>query len=182
MVLKIMQSCMPEFIKKKMLKQFFRLTAEAFRKEMPELKGLCFDECLTNYALFTREQAETYLQQERLAEEVRNRLYQNSCAFGKKLARGLGVKNRNEAVEMLKAAYKLIGIEFHYVGEGEFVIEKCFFSRFYSGEVCAFISSLDEGLAAGLSVDGRMCFHQRITEGACYCKGSFNGRALKWKR
>jgi hypothetical protein len=171
MLLKIMQICMPEFIKKKKLYELSLLTADAFQSELPELKGLSFAECLSKYALFTKEQAESYLQSGRPLEEVKHRLYQNSCIFGQKLRKSLHIVTWEEAVTVLKAIYKLIGIDFQYDRQGEIIIKQCFFSKYYSGEVCRLISSLDEGIAAGLSGGGRLCFNQRITEGGSCCKG-----------
>jgi hypothetical protein len=174
MLLKIMQLYMPEFIKKKKLKELFRLTADAFQSELPELRGLSFVECLLKYALFTKEQAENYLQSGRPLEEVKYRLYKNSYIFGQNLRKSLHIVAWEEAVTVIKAIYKLIGIDFQYDRQGEIIIKQCFFSNYYSGEVCMLISSLDEGLAAGLSNGGRLCFNQRITEGGSCCKGYFS--------
>ncbi|MCR4437245.1 MAG: hypothetical protein QHH06_15655 [Clostridiales bacterium] len=171
MLLKIMQFYMPEFIKKKKLNELFRLTADAFQSELPELKGLSFAECLSKYALFTKERAESYLQSGHPLEEVKHRLYQNSCIFGQNLRKSLHIVTWEEAVTVLKVIYKLIGIDFQYDEQGEIIIKQCFFSKYYSGGVCKLISSLDEGMAAGLSGGGRLCFNQRITEGGSCCKG-----------
>lgn len=174
MLLKIMQIYMPEFIKKKKLNELFRLTADAFQSELPELRGLSFAECLPKYALFTKEKAESYLQSGRPLEEVKRRLYQNSCIFGQNLRKSLHIVTWEEAVTVLEAIYKLIGIDFQYDRQGEIIIKQCFFSKYYSGRVCKLISSLDEGMAAGLSGGGRLCFNQRITEGGSCCKGYFS--------
>jgi len=175
MLLKIMQLYMPEFIKKKKLNELFCLTADAFQSELPELRGLSFAECLSKYALFTKERAGSYLQGGRLLEEAKHRLYQNSCIFGQNLRKSLHIVAWEEAVTALKVIYKLIGIDFQCDRQGEIIIKQCFFSKYYSGEVCNLISSLDEGLAAGLSGGGRLSFNQRITDGCSCCKGYFRG-------
>ena len=177
MLLKIMQIYIPEFVKKKKLNELFCLTADAFMCELPELRGLSFAECLSKYALFTKEQAESYLQSGCPPEEVKHRLYQNSYIFGQDLRKSLHIITWEEAVMALKVIYKLIGIDFQYDNQGEFIIKQCFFSKYYSGGVCQLISSLDEGMAAGLSSCGRLCFKQRLTEGGSYCKGCF-GKGL----
>lgn len=171
MILKVMQLYIPEFIKQKKLNELFSLTADAFQCEPPELKGLSFAERLSAYALFTKEQAESYLQSGRSSEEVTQRLYQNSCIFGRNLRKSLHIKTWEEAVTALKVIYKLIGIDFQYDRQHEIIIKQCFFSKYYSGEVCRLISALDEGLAAGLSGGGKLRFQQRITEGGSCCKG-----------
>lgn len=172
MLIKIIQIFMPEFIKKRKLKELFRLTADAFETEMPELRGLTFRECLWKYALFSKEQAERCLQCECRLEEVKSRLYHNSFVFGKNLRKSLHVTTWDESVEVLRAFYKFIGIDFEYDEQNAFEIRQCSFSKYYSAEVCTLISSLDEGLAAGLSNGGRLCFTQRITDGSGCCKGA----------
>lgn len=175
MLLRIMRIYIPGFIKKRKLIELFRLTAEAFKSDMPELRGLSFNRCLLKYALFTKEQAETYLKSGCPLEEVKQRLYQNSYFFGQRLRKSLHIVNREEAILVLKIVYKLIGIDFQCDRQGEIIIKQCFFSKYYSKEVCALISSLDEGLAAGLSGGGRLGFNQRITEGYSCCSGFFIG-------
>jgi len=171
MLIKIMQIYMPEFLKKKRLKELFCLTADAFDTEMPALRGLTFRECLWKYAFFSKEQAELCLQCGCHLEEVKSRLYHNSFLFGEKLRKSLHVKTWDESVEVLKTFYQFIGIDFEHNGNKAFVIRQCSFSKYYSAEVCALISSMDEGLAAGLSNGGRLCFTQRITDGSHCCKG-----------
>lgn len=161
----------PDFIKKKKLNELFRLTADAFQSELPQLRGLSFAEYLLQYALFTREQVESYLQGGRPLEDVKCRLYKNSYTFGQDLRKRLRIRTWEQAVTVLEAIYKLIGIDFQYDGQGEITVKQCFFSKYYSGEICRLISSLDEGLAAGLSDGGKLCFKQRITEGCSCCRG-----------
>jgi hypothetical protein len=179
MLLKIIQFYLPEFVKKKELNELFRLTAAAFQSEPPELQELSFAECLSKYALFTKEQAESCLQNGCPLEKVKQRLYQNSCVFGQSLRKSLRIKTWEEAVTALEIIYKLIGIDFQCDRQGEIVINQCFFSKYYSGEVCRLVSSLDEGVAAGLSGGGRLCFKQRLTEGGSCCSGYFSLGALK---
>ncbi len=171
MLIKIMQIYMPEFIKKKKLKELFCLTADAFQTKMPVLNGLTFHECLSLYAFFSREQAERCLQGGCTIEEVKSRLYQNSFVFGKNLRKSLHIINWEESVTALKTIYKLIGVDFQYDGQYEFIIKQCYYSNYYNAEVCTLISSMDEGLAAGLSGGGTLHFTKRITDGSSYCKG-----------
>ncbi|AHF09312.1 MAG: hypothetical protein J5Y07_05895 [Dehalobacter sp.] len=173
MLLKIIQRCLPEWIKRKKLKELFRLTADAFQSELPELKGLSSAALLPQYTLFTKEQAENHLQSGRPLEQVKQRLYQNAYRFGRNLRKTLHIGTWEEAVTALKVIYQLIGIDFQCDRQGEIIIRQCYFSSYYSGEVCKLISALDEGLAAGLSGGGRLCFQHRITEGNECCKGYF---------
>lgn len=169
----IMQLYVPESIKRKKLKELFRLTADALQTEMPELRGSTFRACLREYAVFTKEQAERCLKSGSPLEEVKHRLYQNSFLFGKSLRKELHIITWKESVTALKTIYKLIGIDFQYDGQGEFIIKQCLYSKYYTAEVCMLISSMDGGLAAGLSDGGKLCFQQRITEGSSCCRGCF---------
>lgn len=186
MLLRIAKRYIPEYIKNKKLDDLFGLTAEAFQAEVPELKGLPFAERLTKYASFTRDQAEPFLKREAAAEDgkskveaIEGKLYRNSFLLGEALRKSLQIKTWEQAVEALELIYRIIGIDFHFEGRdashqdepGGFTVKKCYFSEYYSSEVCGLISSLDEGLAAGLSGGGRLGFTQRITEGCSCCRG-----------
>lgn len=175
MLLKLMQLYVPGFVKKRELKRLFRLTADAFQSDLPELRGLSFAECLSKYARFTKERAESYLQSGCPLDEIRQRLYQSSRAIGQNLRRNLHVVTWEQSVMALKAIYRLIGIELQCDRHGEVTVKQCFFSKYYSGAVCRLISSLDEGLAAGLSDGGKLAFSQRLTEGGSCCKGYLLG-------
>lgn len=170
MLLRLMQFHIPEFIKKKKLHELFRLTADAFQSEVPELRGLSFVECLLKYAQFTREQAEACSRGSGSLEEVKHRLYQNSYVFGQNLRKILHVATWEQALRALQAIYRIIGIDLYYDSQGEITIKQCFFSKYYSPEVCQLISALDDGVAAGLSGGGKLHFTQRTTEGASHCK------------
>ena len=71
--------------------------------------------------------------------------------------------------------YKALKIDFQGDPQGEVQIKRCYFSQYYSGEVCRVISSLDEGLVAGLSGGLKMEFTQRITEANPCCTARLMG-------
>ncbi len=180
MLMRAAERHMPDYIKKKKLKELFRLTADAFQAEIPELRRLSFSECLREYAIFTRRQAECCIggKGRCTPEEAKSRLAVNSFLMGKHLKKYLHIMNRKESIEALGMIYRLIGIDFQCgspsVTPEEFVIRRCFFSSYYSPEVCRLVSALDEGLAEGLTGD-KLCFVQRITEGAGCCIGCLTG-------
>ena len=74
---------------------------------------------------------------------------------------------------MGKILYEMLGIEFLDTGQGTITIPKCFFSQYYTDQICQLISALDEGVLAGLSGGGRLDFSQRLTEGNDCCKAQF---------
>jgi hypothetical protein len=56
---------------------------------------------------------------------------------------------------------------------GEVTIARCYFSSYYSPQVCRLMSAMDQGLFAGLSGGGRLIFMTRITEGYDHCQAQF---------
>jgi hypothetical protein len=163
----------PAFIKKKKLDELFQLTALAFGCETPERKGHSFNERLKTYAVFTRCEAEKCLQEEKKLGEVKTRLFQGAYQLGRNIKRKFCLRNPDEIMEMSQIMYRILGIDFKGKACGDVTIKSCFFSNYYSPRICQLISSLDEGLAAGLSEGGRLSFSQRITEDKDCCKARF---------
>jgi hypothetical protein len=158
---------LPSAVKKKKLRELFNTTAEAFQAKAPGLEGLTFDQRLHQYALFTRDQVTESLRRgDQL--EIKRLLYQGAYALAQGLKKSFHVVDAEDAMKLAKIVYRILKIEFASNCNGEVRIRKCFFSSYYSGEVCRVISSLDEGLLEGLS-GGTFCFSQRITEGNEYC-------------
>jgi hypothetical protein len=85
----------------------------------------------------------------------------------------LRLKKTEEVLSVGRALYRAIGIDFEGRG-GSVVMHTCYFSRFYDAEICRVMSSLDEGIAAGLSGGGKLIFAQRITEGKPTCEAAFD--------
>jgi hypothetical protein len=163
----------PSFIKTKGLCSLFELTARAFQTDMPEIRGESFESCLEKYAHFTKAAAERVIGRGEDTEAVKARLYQNACDFGRRVGRGFRLNSMTQVMKAARLLYHLIGIGFRGNAAGEIIIDKCYFSSFYSPQVCGLISSLDEGLLAGLAGEGRLSFVRRITEGADYCRALF---------
>jgi hypothetical protein len=158
----------PRPIRKQKLQMLFQATADAFQTAVPYTGTLSYEECLRAYAQFTREQADITIERDR-ESEVRPRLFQNACRIGRQLKAGFRV-NATDVMRMGAVVYKILGIDFRADPEGNIVITRCLFSTCYSSRVCELISSLDEGLLAGLAGGGKLTFHQRITEGAECCR------------
>lgn len=172
-VLKLLQFYFPRFIKKKKLEQLFVITAHAFGCEAPQIKGLAFEQCLQKYALFTKEQVEKYIEAGYDINNLKEKLYHGAYQLGQDLRKDFGITTPKEVMMMSRIIYNLLGIDFRSGTKNQVIIKQCFFSRFYSPEICKVISSLDEGAAAGLSDGGSLCFYQRITEGNDCCRANF---------
>ncbi len=79
-------------------------------------------------------------------------------------------------MEMSQIIYKILGINFKGDRAGNILIARCFFSHYYSREVCRVVSSLDEGLLAVLSGGLHLDFNRRITEGSDCCQARLSQR------
>ncbi|MCE5251603.1 hypothetical protein LLG96_15450 [bacterium] len=170
LLLRIMQIYIPTFIKKRKIEELFNCTALAFECNIPQVDGLSFDECLEMYALFTKEVVERSIQQGNDMQIIKKRLYQNAFRLGEQIRKRFHVTTIEEVMTMSRILYRALKIEFHMTVQRDVTIKRCFFSRFYSSQVCQVISSLDEGVIAGLSGGGKLIFSGRITEGKDCCK------------
>jgi hypothetical protein len=171
---------MPGLLKKAFLRRLFRLTAEAFGAAAPAHHG-SVTALLDRYAAFTRGQAEMAMRDSARAAEAPGRLFESAFRLGSRLRALLKVRRMQEAMDVAKTLYRLIGVDFcgmatcsadrATAGAACFTVSRCFFSTRYPPAVCRLISSLDAGLLAGLTGGGEMTFTERITEGAAACKG-----------
>ena len=174
LLLNIARIYIPAFIKKKKVQELFELTAEAFQSDLPAIKNLSYSDCLKAYAHFSKTKAEEVIKLHSNLDAIKKRLYQNAYHMGEKLRKDFRIETKAEVIFLSKILYKILRIEFFGNPAGEVVIKRCFFSQFYTPDVCRIISSLDEGLAAGLSAGGSLEFTERITEGKNCCQATFH--------
>jgi hypothetical protein len=168
LLLSVSNLYVPGFVRKRQLERLFKATSAAFGCAAPSTAGLSCDETLKLYAHFTRQQADQSIRQGRELE-TQARLFQNALNIGQQLKRDFRV-SQPEVMRMAALVYRLLKIDFRGADDGCIVIKRCFFSVYYTGQVCRLISSLDEGLLVGLAGGGRLGFSRRITEGAEYCR------------
>ncbi len=159
----------PQFIQRRKLEMLLDITADAFQVVSPSTAGLSYNNCLNLFARFTQEQALKSIQQGRELK-VQSRLFQNAYRTGRQFKTDVNIKTPEEIMEMGRLIYKSLKIDFRGEPRGNIVIKRCFFSSFYSSNICRLISSLDEGLLTGLCGGGRLTFSQRITEGNDCCR------------
>jgi hypothetical protein len=155
--------------KKKGLKDLFRLTAAAFGREVPALRGLSHNEVLHRYAGFTRSETEKAIAGG-TAVGTRKDLYEHSLRLGQEIRSQLSIRSRADAQAALRCLYGMLAIDKAVDARGDVTIKRCFFANCYTPEVCRFMSAMDEGIVAGLC-GGRLEFSQRLTEGAKQCSG-----------
>jgi hypothetical protein len=145
-------------------------TAEAFGAPAPPLDGLGPEARLGAYARFTRAEADAWLAAGRDAEGLAGRLYRSAAALGGQCREWLGPRGTGEVLDAARLLYRLLDIDLRGDAGGGVTIARCYFSRYYSAEVCRVMSAMDRGLLAGLSGGGVLTFSARITEGAPCCR------------
>ena len=163
----------PAYLKKRELLNLFEITGAAFGSEIPVVSTLSFADCLTEYARFTKTVVERSIDNLYNLGIARQQLCHQSYELGSRLRQKFGVKTTKDVMTACRIIYKCLGIDFKGTEKGEITICRCFFSGFYSEEVCGVISCVDKGLVAGLSGGGKLSFTQKITEGMDCCKAEF---------
>lgn len=169
----LLQHHTPTFVKKRALHDLFVATAAAFGCTAPPQRGLSYREGLRLFAHFTQSQVEAAMRDGRDLAAVEQRLYEHARRLGEKYARLLHIRNQVEMMVIGRLLYAMLEIDFASNPQGDVVIRRCYFSRFYSGPVCRVMSAMDRGLFAGLSQGGQLCFAARITEGSPCCVARF---------
>jgi hypothetical protein len=163
----------PPFGRKLALVAVFRATASAFDRTMPQLHGLSPEQCLHAYAVSTSEWAGDALQRGPDQPALEARLYENACRLARTPGWLFHVRTVDRVTTLAQFIYSILGIDLQGTDSGEITIRTCYFSRFYSAEVCRLMSAMDRGLFAGLSGGGELSFSRRITEGHPCCQASF---------
>jgi hypothetical protein len=166
------QFCLPASYRKRKTAELFKVTANAFGvKPAAVLSAESPDALLERYAEFSKDQAQIILKNSKLVDGIKAGLFAGAHTMGVSLRNELNLKNDRDFHIATRVIYKALKIDLEFAENGEIVISKCFFSGFYSEEICSLISSLDSGLIAGLSGGLKMSFYQRITDRCSCCRG-----------
>ena len=169
-LLTVLRVYIPSVVKKNKLEELFCLVADAFQCEVPDIRRLSYREALEQFAILTRDEARRAIESGDDLAELRKKLHARAWVIGEKLRKRYRIRSLSEAMIMSRILYRSLGIDFRGTRQGKIVIRRCFFSGHYSPQMCDLISSVDEGIAGGLSGGGRFAFHQRITEGKDCCR------------
>lgn len=146
------------------LQQVMNLTARAFGQPACRIWTLPCDEALAFYADYTRDNLCGGVDEE-LLQRMNNEAYR----MGRRLRRIFFLRSQKRMEELVVVLYRHIGIELEGHIPGLLCFRRCFFSRYYTPEVCLAASALDDGIIRGLSGCGSLEFQQRITEGCGCC-------------
>ena len=163
----------PECVRGWALGRLTAATAEAFGAQAPPLAGLGADARLAAYARFTRAQAEAWLSAGRDVEALEGRLFRAAGELGGQCRAWLRPRTTRDVLAGARLLYRLLDIDLRRDAGGEVTVARCYFSRYYSAEVCRLMSAMDRGLLAGLSGGGELAFSARITEGQPCCRALF---------
>ncbi len=132
-------------------------------------------ELLDTYARFTADAARRAIDSGQDMKQLHHRLYCMARQLGTQLRRWLKPENDQECQDIIALLYRNIGINIKESSPGKFTVQKCYFSTFYTPDICAVISAIDQGIFAGIYGRGRLTFRERITEGRNTCKAYFFG-------
>lgn len=160
----------PGIAKGPALRVLFRSTAAAFGCEPPSLGALSSEQCLLAYARFTAAHATSLLDGNGDVLRVQDQLYRHAYALGRVPGRLLRLDSLGDVMALGRLLYSVLDIDMDGSDDGGITIHRCYFSRFYSPEVCKVMSAMDRGLFAGLGNGGELAFSERITEGFACCR------------
>ncbi|MBQ9204740.1 MAG: hypothetical protein IJ155_10945 [Prevotella sp.] len=150
------------------LQQLMNLTARALGKPARRIWTIPNDEALRRYAEYTRDNL-----QEGADEQLLLRMNDEAAKMGRLLRKMFRLKKQTDIEQVTIGLYRNIGIELEGHLPGTLCFRRCFFSRYYTPDICLAASALDEGIMRGLTGGGRLTFQQRITEGCKNCKAIY---------
>ena len=177
-LLRMAERHIPVFVKRRELNKLIHLTASAFGCGVFSTAGLSYNECLAEYARFTKAAVDQTVKRGENLLNMQDRLFQGAFVYGKLWRKRFGVSNMSEVMRAGHVLYRAIGIEFRGTDLGSIEISKCFFSGYYSPATCSAISSIDAGIMAGLSGGETLIFSQKITEGSNICKARLSPKEI----
>lgn len=171
--LRLAEIHIPARLRLEKVRELAALTARAFGTAPPALPGRSVLRALEDYARFTRESADRAVGEKADLAPLGARLRQEAVVFGKALAASFGIRDRGQALRLIRLAYRAIGIDMTAAPDGSVLVSRCFFEGSYTPETCRLIASLDEGLMAGICGGGRLAFSERMTSGEAECRARF---------
>ncbi|MCD7763601.1 MAG: hypothetical protein LUI14_10485 [Lachnospiraceae bacterium] len=155
------------------LRILMRQTAKAFGVESPKTARCSTPKRLKAYAQFTAKEAMRAIQDGDDLETLHQKLYEMAYALGNRLRGWLRPVDKKECLAIVTQLYRNIGIQMEEEAPGTVCVRKCYFSDFYTPEICSVISAIDQGIFAGIYQCGKLTFRERITEGYDVCRADF---------
>ncbi len=146
------------------LQVLMNLTAYALHLPTIRIWHLSHKEALKCYAKFTSDNLS-----DDIAPEILQRMNTLAYQLGKKIRLLFFVRSKTAAQELVVKLYRNIGIHMSFEPNNQVYFHRCFFSYYYSSDICQAASSLDDGIIRGITGCGQLTFKQRITENCKYC-------------
>ena len=149
------------------LQLLMNLTAHALGQKPKRIWTLPNAKALRVYADFTSSNLQAGAD-----EPLLERMHTEAYKMGRLLRRLFLINNEARAQQLIVALYRNIGIKLSFESSRQLCFHRCYFSRFYTPQVCKAASALDDGIIRGiLGLESEhLHFSQRITEGCKYCK------------
>lgn len=164
----------PQILKKIIIIHLFKITAKIFGANVKIPRGLRYSEMLHLYANFTNAQAGK-IRSSKALKIIQKQLFQETKKIGSLLRIVLNIQTKQEAFRAIELMYKMIGVTMEIRNDGNFIVKRCFFSKYYVPSTCCLISYFDKGLIYGVTKGQRMRFHQKITDNLTCCRGTIGG-------
>ena len=170
LLLAILPRKLPRPARSAVLRRLFRATAAALGYSAPPLARLGPRDILALYASFTAQHVRAAIRDGQDLCALQARLYERAYPLGRWCGRVMGVRTMVDAMAASRILYGTLEIDFRGDARGGAMVEHCFFSQYYTAEICRIMSAMDHGILAGLLGGGELAFHARITEGAPCCR------------
>jgi hypothetical protein len=186
--MRLLSLYIPEKFKKEKIIQLYKLTSGVFNdypiasnsngSKAPDtcvLRTLTYREILKKYADYTTMAVNKLLYSRHDINKIKESLFDKSYKLGQEIRNDYNIKTFEDIRFIIKIIYKIVKIDSNLVkdratGSKELEVKHCFFADYYSADVCSVMSSVDEGIVAGVSGCRQMQFVQRITEGEDHCR------------
>jgi hypothetical protein len=169
LLLQLLKIHTPKIVKVRKLKKLFQITAESFSCKINLPKRPDYEQLLHQYAVFAYEKCDTAIRNSENIDNIKRNLYVKAFAEGVKLRKVLHIKTMKDIILAGELFYSVIKINFSSKINGEVCINSCYFANYFSTDVCKIMSSLDEGIIAGISGGYVINFYQKITENQNCC-------------
>ena len=169
LLLSILERCTPSFVVSFELQVLMSITARAFARKGSAVWYLPARRALERYAEFSAE----CMARQSLTEDCGLRLYRYAFAAGRRIRKLTGFTKRDDLSKLVIYLYRNINIAMSGSVPEDISVSGCFFSRYYTPEMCRMMSNLDSGIVAGVcgrKFGSRLAFNARITEGDGVCR------------
>lgn len=149
------------------LQLLMNLTAHALDQKPKRIWTLPNAEALRAYAEYTSSNLQTNAD-----KTIIKRMHTEAYKMGQLLRQLFLINNEGRAQRLITSLYHNIGIQLSFCSHQQLCFQRCYFSSFYTPQICEIASALDSGIICGISglPAKHLQFCQRITEGCNCCR------------